>query len=120
MRDAVLAQAHILDNLRTMLEGGAHRAGERLTCGCPINNLAQKMSPLNEGFRQRIEQICAGWHRRLHNALAGAQQRGEMRADIDASEVAYFIIAALQGAIGLAQNSQDCGTFRISIKRLSH
>ena len=120
MWDAVLAQPHVLDGLCTMLEGGTDRAGELLNCGCPINNLAQEMSPLDEGFRQRIERIYAGWHRRLHNALAGAQQRGEMCPDSDASEVAYFIIAALQGAIGLAKNSQDCGIFRSSIKTLSH
>src|SRR5437667_10401498 len=29
--------------------------------GCPLNNLAQEMSPLDEKFRKRIEQVYADW-----------------------------------------------------------
>ncbi len=76
------------------------------------------MSPLDEGFRQRIERVYRRWHRAVQNALAGAQQRGLLRPDVDANEVAYFVIASLQGAVGLAKNSQDCGIFRASINGL--
>ena len=118
--DAALSQEDPIEGLCTMLEAEAHvMSGMRLHCGCPINNLAQEMSPVDEGFRQRIEQIYRVWQRRIQNALAGAQQRGLLRDDFDAGEVAYFIIGSLQGAIGLAKNAQNCGIFRSSMKNLS-
>jgi len=118
--DGALNQEDPIEGLCAMLEDEAHvMSGMRLTCGCPINNLAQEMSPLDEGFRQRIEKIYRVWQRRIQNALAGAQQRGQLRADFDAGEVAYFIIASIQGAVGLAKNAQNCQIFRSSIKGLS-
>lgn len=118
--DAALNHEDPIVGLCDMLECMAGQLeGQRLHCGCPINNLAQEMSPVDEGFRARLEKIYASWHRRIQNALAGAQQRGLMRADVDASEAAYFIIAAMQGAMGLAKNAQDCAIFRASVKGLA-
>ena len=118
--DAALNQEDPIAGLCALLEDAAQGlSGNRLICGCPINNLAQEMSSVDEGFRVRIEKIYRVWHRRVQNALAGAQQRGQLRADFDASEEAYFVIASLQGAIGLAKNARDCGIFRSSIKGLS-
>ena len=94
--------------------------GQRLCCGCPINNLSQEMSSVDEGFRERIEKIYERWHRRIHDALAGAQRRGLMRGDVDPSDVAYFIIASMQGATGLAKSAQNCAIYRASIHGLLH
>src|ERR1043166_2819643 len=33
----------------------------RFVQGCPLNNLAQEMAPLDEGFRQRIEKVYIEW-----------------------------------------------------------
>ena len=117
--ESALNQDDPIMGLREMLEEKANKLeGRSLHCGCPINNLAQEMSPVDEGFRLRIEKVYANWHRRVHNALAGAQQRGLMRDDVDASEVAYFIIACMQGATGLAKNAQNCDIFKAVIKGL--
>ncbi len=117
--DAALNREDPIAGLCDLLDAEARfLSGHRLECGCPINNLAQEMSPLDEGFRQRIQRIYGLWHRRIQNALAGAQQRGLLRQDFDAGEVAYFVIASLQGAVGLAKNSQDCAIFRASINGL--
>src|SRR5262245_48411862 len=42
----------------------------RMAQGCPLNNLAQEMSPLDEGFRKRIERVYAAWRESLEAALA--------------------------------------------------
>src|ERR1041385_9022753 len=31
--------------------------------GCPLNNMAQEMSPLDEGFRKRIDKLYAAWRK---------------------------------------------------------
>lgn len=92
--------------------------GERLKCGCPINNLAQEMSPLDEGFRSRIEKVYSRWERRMTEAFLRAQREGYMHDDVDASEASAFVIATTQGAIGLAKNAQATDVFRRSVRGL--
>jgi TetR/AcrR family transcriptional regulator, transcriptional repressor for nem operon len=80
---------------------------EDFECGCPLNNLAQEMSPLDEGFRTRLAKIFADWHGGIAGALRTGQKRGVMRMDFDANEVATFLLAAYEGLMSLAKNSQD-------------
>jgi len=48
---------------------------EHVTGGCPLNNLAQEMSPLDEGFRKRLASVFAMGH----GAIAGAARRAQGR-----------------------------------------
>jgi AcrR family transcriptional regulator len=91
---------------------------DTLKCGCPINNLAQEMSPIDEGFRERIERIYDRWHKQMMRAFIQAQRDGIMRRDVDPGEVAYFVIATTQGAIGLAKNAQNGRRFEDAINGL--
>ena len=75
--------------------------------GCPLNNLAQEMSPLDEGFRQRLDQVFNIWHRVISDALLAARSKGIIRADIDCEDTATFVMAALEGCIGIAKNAQS-------------
>ena len=42
---------------------------EFFNLGCPLNNLAQEMSPINEGFRERIEAFFKYWKKRYQKPL---------------------------------------------------
>ncbi|WP_172844280.1 MULTISPECIES: TetR/AcrR family transcriptional regulator [Thiohalobacter] len=96
-------------------------AGDQITTlGCPLNNLAQEMSPLDEGFRRRIDAVYQDWRAWLARALERGRARGRIRADVDCEQVATFIVAALTGCIGIAKNAQSkeplnhCGAGLIS------
>lgn len=78
-----------------------------LQYGCPLNNLAQEMSPLDEGFRRRIDQVFNIWHQVISDALLAARSKGIIRADIDCEDTATFVMAALEGCIGIAKNAQS-------------
>jgi TetR/AcrR family transcriptional regulator, transcriptional repressor for nem operon len=80
---------------------------ESLRGGCPINNLAQEMSSLNEGFRQRLAKLFSGWSDGIAAALRGGQKRGLVRRDVDPKERAIFLVAVYEGYLSLAKNSQD-------------
>lgn len=84
---------------------------QAVLCGCPLNNLAQEMSPLDEGFRQRIHATFKGWQNGLSDALRRGQTRGTVREGIDVDKTATFILASLEGTVGLAKNSQDPAAF---------
>jgi TetR/AcrR family transcriptional repressor of nem operon len=91
--------------LRHMADEGT--AGGSLVQGCPLNNLAQEMSPLDEGFRQRLEMIYAAWRLALQTALARGIKAGQVRKDVSPVKVAAFLVAALTGIIGTVKNAQD-------------
>jgi TetR/AcrR family transcriptional regulator, transcriptional repressor for nem operon len=75
--------------------------------GCPLNNLAQEMSPLDEDFRQRIEKIYAAWRDCLERAFARGIKAGTVRKDVSPRNVAAFIVAAQTGIIGTSKNAQS-------------
>lgn len=75
--------------------------------GCPLNNLAQEMSPLDEEFRQRLERIYVAWRRGFQTALAKGIKAGKIRKDVSPVKVAAFVVAALTGICGTVKNAQD-------------
>ncbi len=84
---------------------------ETVKHGCPINNLAQEMSPLDEGFRSRIEAIYTEWKIQLSESLQRCQNSGEMIKEANADEIATLVIAVIQGAVGIAKNAQQPTSF---------
>jgi TetR/AcrR family transcriptional regulator, transcriptional repressor for nem operon len=75
--------------------------------GCPVNNLAQEMAPLDEGFRRRVARVFDEWRGGVAAALRSGQRRGLVRAGLDPDETATFFIAAYEGFISLAKAAQD-------------
>ena len=90
-----------------------------LKLGCPLNNLAQEMAPVDEGFRQRVEALYRDWRRGLARALRHGQHAGTVSTAIEVDVTAAFIIAALQGAVGQAKNAQDMDVFRECLEGFS-
>lgn len=75
--------------------------------GCPLNNLAQEMSPLDENFRKRIEKVYAMWRECLELAFARGIKAGNVRKDVSPKNVAALIVAIQAGIIGTAKNAQS-------------
>ncbi|NVK22276.1 MAG: TetR/AcrR family transcriptional regulator [Kangiellaceae bacterium] len=71
-----------------------------LHTGCPLNNLTQEMSPLDESFRLRIANIWQMWHQSLAEAFERGRHNGTIRTDVKPGNVARFLIAAMEGIIG--------------------
>jgi len=97
-----------LDQIIRSIRGmAAALGGDIVTFGCPLNNLAQEMSPLNEGFRARLDRIYQEWHHGIRDALQRAQRAGHARGDVDCGNIATFVLAAVAGCIGVAKNAQS-------------
>ena len=78
-----------------------------LVHGCPLNNLALEMSPLDEKFRKSLEIIYVAWRETMAAALARGIKAGRVRKDVSPPKVAAFIVAAQAGMAGTAKNAQD-------------
>ena len=87
--------------------------------GCPLLNLSQEMSGLDEGFRRRTARLFRNWHDAVAGALREGQKRGLVRNDIDADETATFLIATYEGYVVLTKNSQDARMMRSGQRRVS-
>jgi len=86
---------------------------------CPLLNLSQEMSGLDEGFRRRTARLFKDWHDAMAGALREGQKRGVVRNDINANETATFLIAAYEGYVVLTKNSQDPRTMKSGQRRVS-
>jgi TetR/AcrR family transcriptional regulator, transcriptional repressor for nem operon len=87
--------------------------------GCPLLNLSQEMSGIDEGFRRRTARLFKDWHDAIAGALREGQKRGVVRNDINANETATFLIAAYEGYVVLTKNSQDARTMQSGQRRVS-
>jgi len=97
-----------IDTFTELMHRAAEETGaEMLRLGCPLNNLAQEMSPIDDGFRERLEQIYSAWREAIAAALKSAQQRGQVRSDVDPEQTAIFVLAALEGCVGSAKAAQS-------------
>ncbi|MEQ1592443.1 MAG: TetR/AcrR family transcriptional regulator [Thiobacillaceae bacterium] len=86
--------------------------------GCPLNNLIQEMSPLDEAFRLRLNGLFQDWVTVVADALARGRQSGEVTKTVDAAETAFFIVSALEGCIGMSKNTQSVTAYRGCLAQL--
>ena len=86
--------------------------------GCPLVNLAQEMSPLDERFRKRLEKIFHAWQEGVTTLLRKGQSQGTVRRDLDAHETASFLIAMYEGYVILAKNAQDANVWKVGIRNI--
>ncbi len=80
-------------------------------CGCPLNNLAQEMSPLNDEFRKRLNDIFEYWRVNLAKFISAGQKRGDIRNSVKPSETAGFIVAAIEGIISTYKSSEKVDNY---------
>ncbi len=88
--------------------------------GCPLVNLTQEMSLLNEQFRKRLEKIFKAWQEGIATALREGQSTGTVRRDLVPEETASFLIAMVEGYEVLAKNTQDAKVWNMGIKNIAN
>jgi TetR/AcrR family transcriptional regulator, transcriptional repressor for nem operon len=86
--------------------------------GCPLLNLAQEMSPLDEQFRKRLENIFLDWQEGIATLLRKGQSQGTVRRDLNPDETASFLVAMVEGYATLAKNAQDAKVWHAGIRNI--
>ncbi len=82
-----------------------------LKLGCPLNNLVQEMSPLDAGFKRRLQKALNLWVDELDRHLKRAQCEGYIKNDVDTREVAQFVVITHEGFFGLMKGLGDPSLF---------
>ena len=106
--------------LQGMLKERMSRLGvDEVELGCPLNNLAQEMSPLDERFRRRVAATFDKWTGGFAELLERGQAEGTVRRDLNAKKLAHFLVAAIEGSFGLAKVAQSPVLLRSNLEVLS-
>ena len=75
--------------------------------GCPMGNLASELSDVHEGFRKRLADVFREWRVTMAEALHRGQGAGRLSPECNPEGAAYFIVAALEGAILMSKVTKD-------------
>jgi TetR/AcrR family transcriptional regulator, transcriptional repressor for nem operon len=67
--------------------------------GCPIGNLSQEMGDLSPAFREKLKYALDSLANIYADALAQAQEAGEISRDLDVHDTARFIVSSWHGAL---------------------
>jgi AcrR family transcriptional regulator len=86
--------------------------------GCPLLNLSQEMSPLDEQFRKRLERIFLDWQQGVAALLRKGQAQRTVRRDLNPDEAASFLVAMVEGYATLAKNAQDAKVWKAGIRNI--
>jgi TetR/AcrR family transcriptional repressor of nem operon len=108
---------HPIDALIGIVQAIPHRPRD-VRAGCPLVNLAQEMSLLDEQFRKRLERIFHAWQEGIAMALRKGQSQGTIRRDLVPEETASFLIAMVEGYEVLAKNAQDARVLNVGIRNI--
>lgn len=91
---------------------------ELIELGCPLNNLTQEMSPLDEQFRGRLSATFELWTGEFAAALQRGRADGSVRGDVDPRAAADFIVASIEGSFGLAKSAKSVRILRSNLEQL--
>ena len=89
---------------------------DELVCGCPLNNLCQEMSGVDEGFRIRILAVQKQLNLLIATNLSRVSRH--LQPNLDYSQVAYFIVSTYHGSSSLSKSSLNKELFDKVIKEL--
>ena len=109
-----------LEDFLTMLDS----IGDRIPTsfqehGCPLNNIAQEMASQDKGFQERVSKQFKNWIKVYTQLFEQAQKKGQVRIDIEATEAARFLIAALEGCISVSKAEQSAEQWQACRSQLS-
>jgi AcrR family transcriptional regulator len=87
-----------------------------VTNGCPICNLAAEMSPLDEGFRTRLDHLYTVWRSAIAEALKRGQANGKVRPEVNPPEEAAFLVSSIAGTAATAKTAQELAHYKAAFR----
>lgn len=91
---------------------------DNISLGCPLNNLVQEMSSIDEVFRKKLSLIINKELDLIQQILQQGIDRQEIKADIDVYGTACFILAGIEGSYTLGKSKNSIKAFSASMNSL--
>jgi len=71
--------------------------------GCPLLNTAVESDDTHPALRDRTQIAMNSWRNMICRIIQKGIEKGEIRSDVDADEVATIVIATLEGAVMMSK-----------------
>jgi TetR/AcrR family transcriptional regulator, transcriptional repressor for nem operon len=104
-------EGHPIDYLQEVLQHLRQHFTDQHLYGCPLNNLIQEMSPLEEGFRLRLQRITDEIEAQIEVGIMRGLAQGQIRPGTDPKAVGQFVLAAIEGAYTVAKVAREREAF---------
>lgn len=83
--------------------------------GCPLNNLVHELGANDEDFSILLASLLNTWQDAIADAFERAINANIIRADVNVQQLAYFVIASIEGSLSIAKGHRDEETYHSSI-----
>jgi TetR/AcrR family transcriptional regulator, transcriptional repressor for nem operon len=93
------AISNTVDRLKQIVRNFWERSDGLVAGGCPLLNTAIDSDDGNPRLRDKARRGLDSWLDRLRSIVDEGQRRGEIRSDVDSSEVATLIVSTLEGSL---------------------
>lgn len=109
----LIAIAKVLRSLSTVCQK------DEVNHGCPLNNLTQEMSSLDDGFRERLGRIITTMQQIIAESLERGISQGYVKPEVNTRQVGIFIVASFEGAFGIGKGLQSQEILEQSMEALA-
>jgi TetR/AcrR family transcriptional regulator, transcriptional repressor for nem operon len=93
------AISNTVDRLKQIVRNFWKRRAGLVPGGCPLLNTAIDSDDGNLQLREKARRALSSWLERLRAVIEEGQRRGEIRGDIDSTELATLIVSTLEGSL---------------------
>lgn len=108
VRDGLAGRKHAIDRLHAIISVFLSIVEDPpVPGGCPILNTAIEADDANEELRKRARSGMDDWRSTISRIVQRGIQWHEIRAEVDADEVATLFISTLEGSIMLSNLYKD-------------
>jgi TetR/AcrR family transcriptional regulator, transcriptional repressor for nem operon len=104
--------------LEAFIDGLKDTSQRDFNKGCPIANIVQEMSNIDEDFKVLMEEIYQSFRKNIKDILDTAIQKNEMK-ECDTRKLALYIASVLEGAVLSAKATQNIQDYTDVIDILS-
>jgi TetR/AcrR family transcriptional repressor of nem operon len=80
---------------------------EHIALGCPLNNLTQEMSSVDQVFKDKLQAVMLLWIEETEKYLRKAQAEGYLKKSVNPRQVAEFIVMVEEGSFAMVKNLRD-------------
>ncbi len=118
-QDALNSGTNSIESIiKSLRQIKAKSNAQNISLGCPLNNLIQEMSSIDEVFRQKLAMIIDKKLEILQKIIQNGVTKKEIHPHISPFDVACFIIASLEGSYTLGKSKNSLEAFEASMQCL--
>jgi|SRR5882762_5801011 len=98
-----------VDRLKQIVRNFRDRRAGLVPGGCPLLNTAIDSDDGNPPLRGRAQRALGSWLGRLRSITEEGQRSGEIRRDVNSSELPTLIVSALEGSLMMSRLLRNDG-----------